>query len=195
MVAQCPALLLETLKKNPHCANQRYRGMTVLERAAEHRWEEVIAWLLKFGSNSYVNSRTALVRSLGGYLRTNPQICRMLLETGSRATLNIAWQAQGTPLHLAVYAGSPDIVMMLLNAGADPDRDVSIYGDAMQVAALTGREDILRLLLEKGAKPDKVHGEMGSAYLAAVAGHDESHARIAALLKTLSLEPSEDGFL
>jgi hypothetical protein len=66
---------------------------------------------------------------------------------------------KGTPLHVAVAAGSRECVELLLESGADPSLcviqsergdEVIPYADALYLARESGREDIARLILEKG---------------------------------------------
>ena len=73
----------------------------------------------------------------------------------------------GTPLNCAAARGSTDIVVKLLDAGAD----LHIRGNqrewtALQLACLFEHENVVDLLLEKGAKVDS-HGNYGTPLQAA----------------------------
>jgi ankyrin repeat protein len=69
-------------------------------------------------------------------------------------------------LAMAAQHGNADIVRLLLDAGADPNRFAPVGGHShatpLHQAALGGHEDVVRLLVERGARsdiPDIHHGE------------------------------------
>jgi len=60
------------------------------------------------------------------------------------------WDAEVTPLHLAIMQGHKEIARLLLAAGADPSvRDTQHNADAIGWAEFFGRKDILELLSRK----------------------------------------------
>jgi ankyrin repeat protein len=60
------------------------------------------------------------------------------------------WDAEVTPLHLAIMQGHIDIVRLLVAAGADPSiRDTKHDADAIGWAEFFGRKDILQILRNK----------------------------------------------
>jgi hypothetical protein len=63
------------------------------------------------------------------------------------------WDAEVTPLHLAVLGGHADIVGLLLEAGADPRvRDSKHDSDAIGWAEFFRRRDIVQILTAHTAK-------------------------------------------
>ena len=60
-----------------------------------------------------------------------------------------------TALHIATQGGFAGCVRLLLEAGADPDREDGFYQGAAHRAVEHGHADILRVLLEAGADKDK----------------------------------------
>ncbi len=56
-----------------------------------------------------------------------------------------------TPLHIAAYGGSTDIVRLLLNHGANVNAEDLNGNSALHFAARKGQTDVARLLLDRGA--------------------------------------------
>jgi len=59
-----------------------------------------------------------------------------------------------TALHLACKSGHTDIVALLLDKGADPNKNNDAHETPLQIAALSddSRIDIMKLMIDKGAK-------------------------------------------
>lgn len=71
------------------------------------------------------------------------------------ADVNTPYEYQGvTPLIIATMKGYQDIVVELLNAGADPDIADDPGQTALMYASFDGYADIARILLMKGANPN-----------------------------------------
>ena len=79
-------------------------------------------------------------------------IARLLLAKG--ADPNLRNRKGSTALHEAAYSGYPNIVQMLIDAGADLNVAESEYGyTPIATAAFKGHPDVVKLLLDAGADP------------------------------------------
>jgi len=82
---------------------------------------------------------------------------KWLLEHGANPNARWAhWDAELTPLHMAVWNDALDVVHTLLDAGADPHiRDSKHNGDAMDWAEFFGRAEIRRVLQARAQDPGR----------------------------------------
>ena len=87
-----------------------------------------------------------------------------------------------TPLSAAAKSGNTDVVQLLLEAGADPDRDLlqnspglpSPARTPLMLAAQRGHKDVVRVLLESGANPNRADGtDLSPLYWASIFGRKE----------------------
>ena len=63
------------------------------------------------------------------------------------------WDAEVTPLHLAVLGGHPEVVRVLLAVGADPSiRDTQHKANAIEWAEFFRHKEIVRILAAHEAK-------------------------------------------
>ena len=98
-----------------------------------------------------------------------------------------------TPLLLSVTDGHINMVQLLLNGGADPNRANRHGRTPLQVAAWNGRAVVVRILLDRGADPNKADRN-GSTPL-----HDaawKGHKYVIPLLLNRGADPNkacEDG--
>jgi ankyrin repeat protein len=81
----------------------------------------------------------------------NPEQVEALLKAGADPNRRSSY---GAPINLAAGLGSLEIVVDLLDAGADPH--VAGFGGAtpLHAAALSGQMDVAKVLLERGARVD-----------------------------------------
>jgi len=86
--------------------------------------------------------------------RNDVAAVKWLLDHGADPNARWAhWDADVTPLHLAVMEDHPDVVRLLLAAGADTTiRDSKHDSDAVGWAEFFGRLEIVRMLRAKAAK-------------------------------------------
>jgi len=86
--------------------------------------------------------------------RNNVAALRWLLDHAANPNARWShWDADVTPLHLAILHGHVDVVRLLLAAGADPTiRDSQHDSDAMGWAEFFGRSEIIDMLKAHAAK-------------------------------------------
>lgn len=79
-----------------------------------------------------------------------------------------------SPLILALQKRKPDLVRLLIEAGANVNiESKTIYRTALQIAAQSGDLEAVRLLLAKGALPDANDDENPPVFTAIMKGHDD----------------------
>lgn len=77
----------------------------------------------------------------------------------------------GSALQAACHAGLSEVVMLLLESGANVNR---YFGTAVQAAAASGQRDIVALLLQRRAQVNTLNGHFGNPLNAAASGgHEE----------------------
>jgi ankyrin repeat protein len=107
------------------------------------------------------------------------EVVRLLLAHGADAKEAI--RNGSTPLHAAAYTGDPELVSLLLSAGADPNAVQHPQGTAdttpLSIAAGRGDVDAVRVLLDAGADPAKVP-EQSQGYLFSQAMSDVNVFRL-----------------
>ena len=151
----------EKAKPSPH------GRVTALHVAAEYKNFEAAKLLLEAGAD--VNARTQLPKPNGGatplyFAECSPKLVSLLLEAGADVTLKVAFDfGDGLGLNFETVLGyntscsdaRADVVKMLLDAGADPNSQDTLFGEAPLHHVVDGDEGVKigKLLLEYGADP------------------------------------------
>lgn len=113
----------------------------------------------------------------------NPALTKLLLEHGAGAVVNIEDENGWTPLHSAANYGQPDVVKLLLGAGADVNRTGTKHAQPALLLASRGRDSeegkVIKILMSAGADLNYVDQYGDSSLLTAIVF---SHFNIVKLL-------------
>lgn len=123
-------------------------------------------------SSSDLNKRAPSALYCMSYLGVSG-VVRLLLN--KKADINAKDEIYGNALSAASSEGHEDVVLLLLESGANiNDEGGRYHGPALSVASFCGHEKVVRLLLEKGANVNAEGGYHGHALSAAsYEGHEE----------------------
>jgi ankyrin repeat protein len=121
------------------------------------------------------------------------ELAKIILHDNA-LVVNVQGGYFGTALQAASRNGSREIVMLLLEKGADINLQGGVYGTALQAASRNGSREIVMLLLERGADIN-LQGGMYSTALQA-ASNNENREIVMLLLERgadISLQGGEYG--
>lgn len=106
----------------------------------------------------------------------NHEAVQLLLD--KRVEFNIQSERLDSALGSAVCAGVAQLILILLDNGANINARFRLYGNPLQLATYWDREDVARLLIDKGADINAVGGGYGNALAAASCGGPEDVVRL-----------------
>lgn len=89
------------------------------------------------------------------------KIVRILLDEGTDVSIPQETFEFDTALQAAAYSGFENIVQLVLQNGADVNREGGKYGTAIQAVAIYGHVEIVRLPIQYGANLKVQGGELG----------------------------------
>lgn len=160
-------------------------GFTPLMSAA--RSGSLAKATLVLSENVDVNARSRDGRTALGLAAANGHVrlVRRLLQAGARAR---AAPGEVGALTEAIQAGSHDVVRLLLENDADPNRPGRKGRTPLALAAIDGDERLTRLLLDKGAAVDGRDAGTGSTALMWAA--NTGRKRIVELLMERGADPT-----
>lgn len=157
------ALIAAGADVNRHDARQRPWNKTALIYAVAANQLEIVELLLAAGADPNTSDRldepgrTPLIYAA---INEHSGIARALLATGANATIK---DSQGnTALHYAY--SNPEIVPLLLAAGADPFEPGTEGDSPIALASMMGKGDLARLMLQaRSSDPDVARQQTSQA--------------------------------
>jgi uncharacterized protein len=139
--------------------------MSALELAVKNCKIEVIETLLAHGVNANSNSLDGSPILNLAVLANNVRCVEAFLRGGADPNAQ-----QGSALMVAAYKGHTDVVLALLNHGANPNLGTGV----LFMAAADGYTEIVKALLDHGAKPNGLDpNQITPLMLASFHGHTE----------------------
>lgn len=166
-------------------------GANCLHAAAEggqlQLIEAVLSMSPKYDIDTLAGSMGSMLHIAAQHRRT--KLAEWLVKRGAdvaAATLDTG----ATPLHFAARHGAKDVVSMLLDHGADPQRQmnaVSYKTPPIYLAAQGGHVDVVRLLVARGAN---VNGRLTLGNTPFFAAAESNSAELVQVLKELGGEPN-----
>jgi hemoglobin len=147
------AFVVNTLEHDPSLATRRSGGRTLLHYAAGAGCLEVVAPLLRLGTDPDIRDsggHTPLYRVANECAsETGPDVVRALVQAGADVNAS-SGITQATALHMAARRGYVEIAQTLLDCGAATDARDSKGVTALQ-RAVNCRRAAVAQLLERGA--------------------------------------------
>lgn len=157
------------------------------KEAVLHGHAPVVSLLLDYGVEINVQNQQMRELFLEAAFKCYTDVVRLFLDSGMPPDVTkgatpsdefekyLKMMGENTPLVRAAQAGCADTVLLLLEAGADPDIRGFESKAALYWAAEYGHADAAQVLLEHGANinlPEGLHGE-APLLIAALRGHIE----------------------
>jgi ankyrin repeat protein len=174
------------LQFSPDLSIRDTKGYTPIENAAR-RGKESSALLLLDAEAKLRKTPSSWERTLDAAIKEDePALVGALLQHGLSA--NTALPSGLTPVGAAVAAGSTNVARVLLNDGADPNREGGQATTPLEDASLKGFHPIVELLLEHSARINEVNAASGTTALYAAASFGK--ADVVKLLLERGAEPN-----
>ncbi|KAF5348197.1 hypothetical protein D9758_014661 [Tetrapyrgos nigripes] len=150
-IAQCCLIYLVDCGKGGHI-NQK---LFPLAYYAVNRWTEHVRNLQQLGDP---------VKCLSLHLLTDKNTSCL---TWMKSAHSLEAAGSALPFYYATMVNLPNMMMFMMENGADVNAQGDRYGTALQVASYHGNVDIVQLLLENGADANAQGGEYDNALQAA----------------------------
>lgn len=130
--------------------------MGLLATALKFEHKEITALLLDHGADMYAADKLSGLRPIDQILQyraLKPEILNLFIEKGFDVKKMIDEEPKWTVLHLAADRGTPAIIEILLNAGADINAQ-TIYGETPlhRASSLRVGAPVAKSLIKNGAK-------------------------------------------
>ncbi|KAM3174258.1 hypothetical protein ACTXT7_010901 [Hymenolepis weldensis] len=152
----CAEAVNMLLQRGANVNRVTMRGETPLHFAVRGRHIDTIKILLKHSAS--VNAKAKLAIHITGFALMNIDLIISDLADVHADYLQKPScsfdREQATPFHVALRLKDPEIVKMLIDAGADVTTEARGKHQPIHLAAKAGDTDIIKLLLNKGAQAD-----------------------------------------
>ena len=165
---------------------------TPLTIAAEKGDLEMVRTLLVQGAAPDAPDRHGLTPLVRASRLGNLDIVKALLAAGASAGRNDGYVNGWTPMMHAIHKHQPEVVSLLIEAGADVNGRAPNGCTALMFAAGEGQIGVVTLLLDKGADPRAETRDHTTALTNAVAG---GYTEIVRLLLTRAPDLKLNGIL
>ncbi|KAF5337853.1 hypothetical protein D9758_016158 [Tetrapyrgos nigripes] len=152
-IAQCCLIYLVDCGKGGHIDRERFP----LAGYAVNSWTEHVRNLQQLGDP---------VKCLSLHLLTDTNISCLTWMKLTRYSLGPA-AGSALPFYYASMVNLPNMILLMMENGADVNAQGGQYGTALQAASWGGNVDIVKLLLENGADLNAQGGQYGNALQAA----------------------------
>jgi hemoglobin len=145
---------IDAVERDPSLATRRFAGRTLLHFASGAGCFEVVALLLRLGTDPDILDRgghTPLYRAANECASAaGPEIVRALVRAGADVNAR-GGVTRATPLHMAARRGYLEIARALLDSGASIDARDSKGDTPLQRAVNCRRDSVSQLLVKRGA--------------------------------------------
>lgn len=136
-----------------------------------------------------------VTKLIGEALSDNLQSVEDSLVDATESAVNCLGVCGETPAHVAIYRNNRELLLQLLQAGADPMRQNSGGNSLVHTAVMLGRVDLLTLLYETGKCNLELPNKKGHTPLhIARAEFEESDLVASSLFKNWSRYDAEEDF-
>ena len=116
---------------------------------------------------------------------------RSILSSGIVDINRIGGRYDGAPLHYSSWRGHKDVVQLLLDAGAEPNKEDKKGFTPLYPAAVVGHKDVVLLLLDRGADPKKGGGH-GRGLNPLLGASCYGHKDVVQLLVDRGVDPNKE---
>lgn len=177
---------IETLQRLGDLATRDRLGRTPVELAAELGHTDIVRLLVARGcavSNPLVAASAGTTAQMRAHLAADPVAIATRDARGA------------TPLYLALQRDDADVVLLLLDHGANPDAPGQEDVPPLHLALARGEMQLARLLLERGGSPDAVSAQDWTGLHNAVSARQTECVRLLLTYKArpdVRLRDSED---
>ena len=126
-------------------------GDTCVHRACFNGNIKIVRFLIEKGASVFINTNVGVNPLHSSAYKGHNEIVRYLI-TEHKVPINIETNSKGVPLHYAVGQNRDDIVLMLLELGANVNAVNKDGVSSLHIALKNNRTEIAKMLISNGAQ-------------------------------------------